>query len=129
MKNLKHTQGNWRIEMTSPGQNVDLNLHNKALVNPFNIVTDEAVVCIIAVDGEFPMEQTVADSRLIAAAPKMLEELFKVYTELLARMPDDWRYSLDGQNQLSSLRNIISIATNKSIQEVQNHFDSKAINI
>ena len=108
MKEMKHTPGPWRIGTAPPnGEQA--------------IGTIRGMMVAVATTGVGMEKETLANARLIAAAPELLEAL-KLAANALDKMGDmpysdasthAW-FSLDCENIVENSKSLIAKATGKS---------------
>lgn len=108
MEEMKHTPGPWRIGTAPPN-------------GEQTIGTIRGMMVAVATTGVGMEEETLANARLIAAAPELLEALKLAANALdkMGDMPDSdvsphaW-FSLDCENIVENSKSLIAKATGQS---------------
>ncbi|VVE85160.1 hypothetical protein [Pandoraea sputorum] len=113
-----HTPGPWVIQFS------DIDGRAIRIASPGHYVIAE----FIRPANDRVRDQLIADAYLFAAAPELLDEVESLYAEL-ADFHNEWpgRSTSAGQAKLVRLRDLISKATGRDSQEVQDDFTNRSI--
>lgn len=76
-------------------------------------------ICLTVKPGMTPKPYTEANSKLIAAAPDLANNLMSAYGYLLANMPSEHRNTISGQFMLATFRDTLAKAYGVSEQEIE----------
>lgn len=119
MSAAQHTAGPWTLDLSGAGSWA-------VYVEPTGDFDSHLT---IARRGELNHRtaESEANARLIAAAPELLAEIEREYTEL-ADFRNDWpgRDTPAGQAKLIRLRNLICKATGREQRDVQDDYGTRA---
>jgi len=79
------------------------------------------------VKGDVKGENRIANAKLMASAPDLLQAASGAYARLLEIGQYDARHTLQGQQELARLRDAIAKAVGRDNQEIQDEFETRKI--
>lgn len=117
----KHTTGPWETDRNNVHSGQIATIHGCIGNGWIEVWSPEA--CFAS------EEEQEANARLIAAAPELLAEIEREYTEL-SDIGNDWqgRHTIAGQQKLCRLRDLICKAIGSDAEDVQDDYGTRIAN-
>ena len=75
---MKHTKGQWKIRHAIPQENLSIKIKSDDIIAVGVDVDNDSKYTAIAFCGDFEKPEAMANAKLIAAAPDMLEALISM---------------------------------------------------